>query len=29
MTAAGFLDTVTRRFAADEMLVRAGRTTGG
>ena len=28
MTAAGFLDTVTRRFAADEMLVRAGRTTG-
>ncbi len=27
MTAAGFLDTVTRRFAADEMLVRADRTT--
>ena len=26
MTAAGLLDTVTRRFAADEMLVRAGRT---
>jgi len=28
MTSAGFLDTVTRRFAADEMLVRADRTTG-
>jgi shikimate dehydrogenase len=27
MTAAGLLDAVTRRFAADEMLVRAGRTT--